>query len=300
MRAIGLVLGVTIGCSAATAGAAVVDGVADTDYDPPRSVQTTQTSLGETEGYGSELDAAFARVAGDTLHLLFAGTFNRFFSEPLTFPNSLQIYIDAGSGGQAVLTASNPPVGQPVSLTSMTGLAFDPGFAPDYWLQSARLSGGANGLHVYFAELPAGGGGAGYLVGRGNQGPPGSLVGGEGAINPFGILASFDPSNTAGVTTGCEASSGAGVTSGIEFAIPLAAIGSPTGAIRVCAVLVRFQGATSSVSNQVLGPLPPGTCELGLPSGVSFATHPGLQYFEIADLTDISRATWGRLKTRYR
>jgi hypothetical protein len=100
------------------------------------------------------------------------------------------------------------------------------------------------------------------------------------------------------VTGGCDASSGAGVTTGIELAVPLAAIGNPTGAIRICALLASPQPV--QVSNQVLGPVPPGTCALGSPAGVDLGNVPGSQYF-VVDMTTAARnSTWGRLKIQYR
>jgi hypothetical protein len=87
------------------------------------------------------------------------------------------------------------------------------------------------------------------------------------------------------------------VTTGIEWAIPLAAIGNPSGPIRVSAfVATVFPG----VSNQVLGPLPIGTCTPGVPSAVDFGGYAGDQLFTIDMGTPIRRTSWGRLKLSYR
>jgi len=277
------------------AGAVPVDGKVEPAYGGSLSTQTTQTSRGDADEYfASELDEAFGFVTGDTLYLLLAGNYNRFSSELLPAVNQLQLYIDTGPGGQNTLSSSNPNLGLSVKLPTMTGLQFDDGFAPDYWFASARES--ATGLYCHFAELPAGGGGAGQFLGSSTAGSMGTLAGG---VNPLGILASVDNSNTAGVTAGCDASSGAGVTTGIEWAIPLAAIGNPSGAIRVCALLASI-GTEGQVSNQVLGPVPPGTCAPGSASGVNFANIPGAQYFTIDVVTSAARTTWGRLKSMYR
>ena len=176
----------------------------------------------------------------------------------------------------------------------MTGMRFDDDFSPDYWFSAARES--FNGLYVHFAELPIGGGGNGYFLGASTIGGPPTLVGGS---NVIGVLASVDISNSAGVTAGCNASSGAGVKTGIELAIPLAAIGNPAGPIRVCALLASI-GAEGEVSNQVLGPVPPGTCVLGPASGVDFGTLAGAQYFEVGVVTAAAKTSWGRLKALYR
>jgi hypothetical protein len=286
--------------SAATARAVAVDGVLDPEYGAPRAVQTTRTSAGDQPAdfmYGSELDAAYGFVAGDTLYLLVTGNFNRFLSEPLTFPNMLQLFFDAKPGGQNPLVASNPAPGFFVDLGEMTGLAFDPEFVPDYWLAGDRES--YDGFFAFYAELPAGGGGAGAFLGAGPIGGPG-MLGGTGASNPYGILATVDISNTAGVTAGCDGASGAGVTTGAEWAIPLAALGNPTGTLRICALLAGAWSTNARVFNQVLGPVPPGTCTLGPADTVDFSTLAGAQYFTIDVTTPAKRPTWGRLKAAYR
>jgi hypothetical protein len=277
------------------AGAVTIDGKHDPAYGASLSTQTTQTSLGDGSNFmASELDEAYGYLSGDTLYVLLTGSFNRFFSEPLTLPNQLQLYVDIGSGGQNPLSGSNPNVGGVVKLPDMTGLHFDSDFSPDFWLAAARET--FNQLDAYYAELPDGGGAAGYYLGASAIGGPG-VLGGAGSFNPFGILASVDISNAAGVTAGCGAASGAGVTTGVEWAIPLAAIGNPAGAFRVCALLAT---AGVGISNQVLGPVPPGTCALGPPGGVDLETIPGAQYFTIDGPTPVTRPTWGRLKALYR
>ena len=280
---------------AVVADAVPVDGKLEPQFGVSLSTQTTQSSRGDhTDFFGSELDEAFAFVADDTLHVLIAGYFNRFFSEPLLFPNQLQLYVDAGPGGQSQLSGSNPNVGFSVKLPNMTGMQFDDDFSPDYWFAAARES--HDGLWVHYAELLSGGGGIGLYLGTSTIGESGSLVGGN---NPLGVLASADIFATAGVTAGCGAASGAGVTTGIEWAIPLAAIGNPSEAIRICALIASI-GAPGQVSNQVLGPVPPGTCALGDASGVDFGNVSGAQYFTVAVVTAAAKTSWGRVKALYR
>jgi hypothetical protein len=283
------------------AHAVPVDGTLDPDYGPAASTQTMQSSLGDFPVdffTGSELDGAYGFVEDDTLHLVLTGSFNRYFTEPLVLPTQLQLYIDVQPGGQGALSASNPVVGANVRLLDMTGMRFDVGFEPDYWLTGERESAGPTPFAAYYAELPTGGGGSGYYLGSSAMGGPGTLSG-PGANNPFGILASIDISNTGGVTAGCGPGSGAGVTTGIEWAVPLAALGNPTGPIRICALLAKLDGG-GAVSNQILGPVPPGTCALGLASGVDLSSVPGPQYFEIGATTPTERTSWGRLKSLYR
>lgn len=297
-------LSVLLGTLAAATGPALavpVDGILDPAYGPPLATQSTQTSYGDSPEdffYGSELDGAFGYVTGDTLYLLATGNFSRFASEPLTFANQLQLWLDTQAGGQNPVSGANPSVGVYLNLRGMAGMGFDAEFAPDYWIAGARDE--YDKLYAYYAELPAGGGGAGYRLGASVLGGTGTLSG-VGTSNPHGILASVDISNTAGVTTGCDAGSGAGVTTGVEWAIPLAAIGNPTGSIRVCALLANAVApGVGGLLNQVLGPVPPGTCTLGHAPDVDFASIPGAQYFTIDITVPVTGSSWGRVKTLYR
>lgn len=293
-----LALAALLACSG-PALAAAVDGRLDPEYGAALAVQTTNTSL-QYDAFdfmgAAELDGAFGFVDGDTLHLLVGGTFNRFYSEPLFFPRQLQLYIDAGDGGQnPLLGAANPSLGNYVNLQGMAGLAFDSEFTPDYWLQGSRETFGS--YYAWYAALPAGGGGPGRFLGVSVEGGDGSLASGT---NPDGIRVSIDNSNTGGVSFGCAAGSGASVTTGVEWAIPLAALGHPAGAIRVCALLAYANAGGGWLGNQVLGPVPPGTCGLGPASGVNFANVAGAQYFTIEQPTPTRNSSWGRLKSIWR
>lgn len=284
----------------ASHAAPVVDGVADPAYGAALSVQTTQTSFGDNVNVvssGSELDAAHAFVSEGKLWLVIAGSFNRFYSEPLTFPNQVHVFIDSRSGGQGFLAGNTSPSSSFVRIQDVTGLAFDPDFVPDFWFGAARNGGDGTTFSTYACELPTASGGVGVLLGQGVLGGTGTLSGGS---NPLGILASLDISNAAGVTQGCGAGAGAGVTTGFEWGIPLAAIGNPSGPIRICAVLARQGSGGAEVSNQILGPVPPGTCSLGLANGLNLGTIPGSQYFVLDVPIPTVRATWGALRARYR
>ena len=280
------------------ARAVTIDGHIEPVYGPPLATQTTQTSLGDhpvSGQLGSELDQAHGFVAQGALHLFLSGNFSRFYSEPLLFPDQVQLYIDTAPGGQNPLSSDNPSAGFSLNLQAMAGLGFDAGFEPDYWIAGAREESGW--FHAWYAELSAGG--AGYHLGKSTLAGDGTLTG--GASNPHGIRVSVDPTNEAGVSGGCGASSGAGAVTGAEWVIPLTAIGNPTGLIRICALLARSGGDVGGiVSNQVLGAVPPGTCELGPASGVNFANIPGAQYFVLDMATPAVRSTWGTIKRMYR
>jgi len=281
--------------------AVTVDGVLDLEYGPPLAVQTTQTSFEDSSpglspdpvriANGSELDALYAFVDGNVLRLMLAGNLGFCCSASYSHQEVLDVFIDSQPGGQSTLRNDNPLVGWAgTALMGLAGLSFDLGFEPDYWL------GCTINTYSSYAELPAAGRGEAYNLGSNLVGAPGVLTNG---INPFGILIAVDNSNAAGVGTGCAPASGARVTTGIEWAIPLAAIGNPTGCFRVCALVNDVD--TYEIGNQVLGPLPPGTCALGAPESVHLASHAGNQYVSVCPAgSEAKTSTWGQLKTVYR
>ena len=285
--------------------AATIDGRLDPQYGPALSIQTTQTSQADAiDGQldfsgGSELDAAYGYIENGTLYLFFSGNLMFLWDlEGQTLWLPLDIFIDSTPGGQNALLSNNPaPDPFAYNLNNLAGLTFDSGFAADYWLSLGGNGGTWPRLQAYEGALPSAGGGAGAFLGSGSCGGPGTLSGGS---NPDGIQVTLDDRNVSGVTSGCGAASGAGVTTGAEWAIPLAAIGNPSGCVKVCA-FVSF-GDHSQLFNQVLGPLPAGTCNLGVASAVNFASIPGDQFFTVCPggATPARHATWGSLKSIYR
>ncbi len=296
-------LGATLALLARPAGATAIDGVLEAAYGPALSTQICQAYLKNNLGQamisdGSELDEAYAVVQGGTLDVFLAGNLADSFcpSGPVPCGQALMLFFDTGAGGQSPLFA-NPATTGTDDLWQLAGLTFDAGFAPDYSLEIRAIGPGDPGnFWVEFASLPTGAAATVTYVGQGVAGGANTLAGGT---NPYGILAAIDESNVAGVTAGCGAASGAGVTTGIELAIPLAALGNPADCVRICALV--YDPRYDVVGNQVLGPLPPGTCGLGAPGGVNFASIAGDQFFSIcAGATPAGRPTWGRLKSAYR
>jgi hypothetical protein len=280
--------------------AITVDGRLDPSY-TLLSTQTTQTVAGDDSqgladfGVGSELDAAYGTIENGVLYLFLAGNLEDTICgvNACTDSDILEVFIDSQGGGQNTLLSPSP------AGFAFAGFTFDSDLAPDYTVEYFDVGALDHDFSrwAYYEELPTGGGGASYFLGSGpNAGAPGTLSGGT---NPFGILATIDNRNTAGVTAGCGAASGAGVTAGVELAIPLAAIGNPTGCIKVSAFVCEASAVT--VTNQSLGPLPVGTCSLGAPASVNFAGLAGEQFFTICTgATPARTATWGLLKTIYR
>ena len=294
-----------LAAAGSAARAATLTGTLTPAYGAPLVVQTTQTTLDAPPGAtvnmadGDELDAGYATIADGVLHLFLTGNMARWIQLEGGIPHALPIdlFLDTRPGGQNQLLANNPVVVlYDADLTRLTGLRFDPGFEADWWfcvganlLPEMSLAGDE-------AELPTGGGGAGATLGTGTFGGPGTLAGGS---NPCGVEVTVDDRNAAGVSHGCGASSGAGVTTGIEWSIPLAAIGNPAGCIRICAFVSSLDH--SQLFNQVLGPLPPGTCDLGAAAGVDFGAIAGEQFFTVCpEVVPARHTTWGALKGAYR
>ncbi len=280
-----LLLWTAVGAGRATA-ALTIDGKLDPEYGPPIVVQSIQTDLTGTQftgdnadndlnfAGGSELDAAYAVISNNVLYLFLAGNLARELNTNgnATFGHIVDVFVDVWPGGQNPIRQFGPS-------NPINGLGFDTNFVPDYVFEFQPNSENSITPPTWSARygtLPTGGGGGFTPLGSGVAGS-GTLTGGT---NSDGIQVTIDNHNIAGVTLGCAASSGAGVTTGVEWAIPLLALGNPTGCFAVT-VIVRTEGSISAVSNQVLAPLPAGTCPPGNAPQVNFANFAGDQFFTV-------------------
>ena len=292
----------------------IVDGIAGAAYGCPLAVQTIGTGFGNSTGTnlmsnggGSELDAAYGIVKDGVLFLTFAGNLEN-------NNNRLDIFFSTGAPGQNTLTNVNPRTNSDNTnslwdsnngLNTMSNLTFDPGFNANYIIS---MNGGPSTpvssyrLFVNYAQLWPGGTNSlgvatnGYFLGSTTT-TNGTLAAGTNGVNPFLIQATINDSNTNGVSGGpggglgcitnaqnvAESANAALVRSGIELAIPLGALGNPTGPIKVCA-FVNNPGH-NFMSNQILGPIgtTPGTCggtnNLGNPGAINLGNLPGQHYF---------------------
>lgn len=295
------------GSFARPAPADAVSGTLGPAFGSPLAVQSSQSDVGgagdpyatTNESSGSQLVAAYGYVSDGALHLFYAGnlTFWIQLEGGITHWLPLDVYIDCAPGGQHQLRADNPTLDpNDYDLSRAAGLTFDAGFEADYWLSlGGRISVYQwPYLSAFIAELPAAGSGSGAFLGRTLPGPPGTLMDGT---NPYGIEATLDDRNGLGVGSGCADATVPPVSTGIEWSIPLAAIGNPTGCIRVCALVASFDH--SAVSNQVMGSLPPGTCALTPAAATDFSAIPGDQFITICPPTPVIPQTWGRVKVLY-
>jgi hypothetical protein len=277
-------------------GIVTVDGTKDPYYGCPLVVQTLGTSFGKNTSMnlayagGSELDAAYGLIQNKVLFLFLAGNLQNNY-------NHLNIFFAGGTGVLNSLTNVEPQVSYNLlnnmgSLSLGSQVTFDSGFKPDYWM-GVNIGGSPTTYYLDYAQLWPGGTNASgaatnwYYVGFSTP-TNGTLV---PATNPFLIQATVNNSNTNGVDgSSCATNSAyqlnsvaaATVTNGIELAIPLQALGSPTGVIEVCAFISNDNG--TYISNQILGPIATSGCQGNLASGgtsnvVNFGSLPGQHYF---------------------
>jgi hypothetical protein len=226
--------------------APLVDGTRDALYGLPKAIQSVQSGFGDNQ---NELDAAYGRIDGGTLYLMLTGNLQNNF-------NKLDIFIDSVSGGQnKILDDTNHggpnPVndgwasgsGSPSPHIGMAGLTFDAGFAPDYLLFFRH---GLSKLDFDYSVM--GGGTDAYsfyenVFGGTEEGANTSVAGAPTAGTNFGQTfgVAFDNSNSAGVAgDGSNAGdplAAAAVSTGLELAIPLGALGNPSGPIKVLAFI---------------------------------------------------------------
>ena len=223
---------------------------------------------------GSELDDAFARVVGDSLFLTIAGNLE-------TNGNSIELFIDSVAGGQNRLRGDNPNVDSD-GLNRMgddgsgNGLTFDTGFESDYYLTLRHNA--SDQFQVGFAETLTSGGGTGGIIGT-------SETDGTYIEASNGIKVAIDNSNLGGVTAGTNGTNpGDNVLTGFEYEIPLSAIGSPTGPIKLTA-LINGVGHSflSNQSLQLIGGFSVPTDNFGEPRDLDIsAENPiGDQFFSV-------------------
>jgi hypothetical protein len=246
----------------------VIDGTLDAEYGTALSVQTVQTNFGDNF---SELNAGYGKVAGGYLYLMFTGNLENNF-------NKLMVFIDSEAGGQNAISGTNNPqnfdsrtgdgFGNGWAPYANRGLAdsslqpqqgnftFDTGFEADYGMLFRR---GAGTFDFDFAQMNQTASPADELVGifgGPETGAAPNLSGNSGNNSGTAYGVAFDNSNTAGISGGtglADQTAAAAVTTGIEIAIPMSALGNPTGDIKVSAFI---NGANHDyVSNQFLGGL---------------------------------------------
>jgi hypothetical protein len=287
-----------------------IDGTVETNHYgcAPLAVQQLGTSFNDAtvvsvdSADGSELDAAYGVIENGVLYLVLSGNLSSDFTK-------LEIFFETGPGGENTLANTNPdvdfnglnrmgPNGNGAYTNGPSpGLTFDANFAPTYWM-GVTCGGAPFAVFANYAQLVPGGSN-GYFLGSTVGSTNGTLFSGN---NPAGIQVAINNINTLGVLGDSAFDDpsiyGQGsVTTGVELGIPLTAIGSPTGAVKVCA-FVNGSGH-DLVSNQILGPIDgsvnggTGTNNLGEASLVNLSALPGQHYFLVGPemrITGVSKS----------
>ena len=225
-----------------------VDGSRDAEYGEALAIQQIQTGFGDP---GSELDAAYARIDGDSLFVMLTGNLEANF-------NKLEVFIDSVEGGQNRIRGAENPNNDNWA-TKFDGFTFETGIAADFLLILRHGFGGSQ-LDLDFAAL--GSGNLGAMVGSFN--PPAL-----GTSGPFsasrGLKLGFNNANSGGVGSAqgqaANSTAAAQVLTGVELEIPLSLIGNPRGEIKICA-MINGHGH-DYLSNQFLGAMPVDTTNLG-------------------------------------
>lgn len=261
-------LGGVIGLAGVVRAAPVVDGTKDAEYGAiPNALQTIGTGFGDNQ---SELDNAYGIVEGGNLYLFLGGNLESNF-------NKMEIFIDSNPlGGQNKLRGDNPNIdfnglnrmGDDPGTAPVEGLAFDAAFAPDHYITFGRNT---TDIFVNYAQLLAAGGGTGAFLGQ--VATPNANQQGSGTVGQAGfptVTLGYSDANVAGVSgaQGAADANGNTAITGAELQISLADLGNPIGPIGI-SVFING-GGHDFLSNQILGPAPVGTNNLGEPRFVNF------------------------------
>ncbi len=191
-------------------------------YPAPLASQTNYTGFGDrlaTHNWGSELNQLFVKCENGVLYIAVTGNLEG-------NGNAIHFYIDTGRSQSNTFNLTTDCIN--CSVQGMSGVVFD--HNPDYALGVNRYDGGEGNDNIYI-DLHD-------LVGNQSEYLGSVAVGqGEGAVGQ-GVKAGFDNSNVQGVTSNPNnIGDPSTAVNGLEVAIPLSALGNPTGSIRILAVL---------------------------------------------------------------
>jgi subtilisin-like proprotein convertase family protein/nitrous oxidase accessory protein NosD len=234
--------------SSVNAAVSQVDGTAEAGYGTALAVQNTQTGYGDSNtanvqtANGSEIDQVFGFICNNTLYVTLSGNLE-------SNGNKVVVFVDSAAGGQTTLRGDNAIIarmgfnGGPAN-TGGAGMTLPASMAADYWF-AANIN---PNLFVDYGTLPTTAAGTSTFLGSNSTfgAIAGTLTGGTS----LGVAATVNNSNVLGVAAGTGPASGAGVVTGLELAIPLSAIGNPTGPVQVFAVVVS--GDYSNSANQAM------------------------------------------------
>ena len=286
-----------------TKAAITIDGsAADTQYGPAivsqqlgtSTYKNTETNI-DASG-GSELDAAYGTISNGVLYLVLAGNLDSGGADASENAyDKLNIFFMTGPGGNHTLGTNynwNVDFGHFNRLGTggndladgSLGLTFDTGYAPNYWIGvTVGPAGPSPTMYVNYGMICSNCPGQNLGSVTPSNAPPANIL-----VGTLGVLAALNNSNTNGVQqdgSGCYVNGAPfnpqNVKTGVELAIPLTAIGNPTGQVSVCAFITDDQ--YESMYNQVLAPINGGTLEcqssFSPSDAVDFSALPGTHTF---------------------
>ena len=182
-------------------GIPVIDGTRDAVYGPAKALQACRTGFGNaTSGTqfanGSELDGMYVCRDSTFLYVFLSGNVESNF-------NKLELLIDTdeATNGTNPISSGNFPDIDFGALGKLNGMAFDAGFAPDYYF-TFGCGGGNPTFYPNFAVVGTSDGG---WLGYNDAGNGSGLISGS---NPRGCEISVNNVNTGGVGAPCPPPAG--------------------------------------------------------------------------------------------
>ncbi|MER3558946.1 MAG: hypothetical protein C4336_05485 [Armatimonadota bacterium] len=232
----------------ATAQTIAIDGRnIPSEFGSPIASQTNYTGFGDrlaTHNWGSELNQLFVRCVNGVLYIGITGNLEG-------NGNSIHLYIDTGRSTSNTFNLTTGCIN--CSVQGMSGVIFE--HKPDWAIGINRYDDGQGNDNIYIDLHDLVNNQSTYIgavsVGTGANQP-------QGGDNTANLRAAFDNANVDGVTSDPNnLGDPATATAGLEMAIPLSALGNPTGTLKILAVLTG--GIPRSPVN--LPPIPPDQLE---------------------------------------
>ena len=212
----------------ATAQTIAIDGRnIPSEFGSPIASQTNYTGFGDrlaTHNWGSELNQLFVRCVNGVLYIGITGNLEG-------NGNSIHLYIDTGRSTSNTFNLTTGCIN--CSVQGMSGVIFE--HKPDWAIGINRYDDGQGNDNIYIDLHDLVNNQSTYIgavsVGTGANQP-------QGGDNTANLRAAFDNANVDGVTSDPNnLGDPATATAGLEMAIPLSALGNPTGTLKILAVL---------------------------------------------------------------
>ncbi|GBC94111.1 hypothetical protein HRbin15_02619 [bacterium HR15] len=227
MKQATILMGLALACAVAMAQPTIDGRNIPSEFGTALASQTNYTGFGDHTGgvtWGSELDQLFVRCEGGVLYIGVTGNLEG-------NGNAFHFYIDTGRNPNNTFTLTTGCIN--CSVQGMSGVVFD--HQPDWVLGVNRYDDGQGNDNIYVDLHDLVSNVSTYLGSAPTGTGDGTLTGGD---NTVGVRAALDNSNEGGITSDPNnLGDPSTVTTGMEVAIPLSALGNPSGRIRILVVL---------------------------------------------------------------